>query len=237
MPSRRPSGRWNPWTGTTGSGTGGCARTPCAALVSVSAEELAELVAAATALDRAGLAERAAMLRDLAAKLQATLREESRARVESDLEMLAQAEGLAMRPGPREHLDPGLLALLREAITTRREVEFRYFAQSDEAAEPAAGPAPRPALREPRVPGGVDRLGGGAAAVAPRERGRGPDHRRGVRAGPGLRSATLRRAFVRRVFRRSPSRWCCASMPRRRGTPRRSCSIRTRASRRTKTAR
>ncbi len=31
MPSRRPSGRWNPWTGTTGSGTGGCARTPCAA--------------------------------------------------------------------------------------------------------------------------------------------------------------------------------------------------------------
>ena len=99
-------------------------------LVSVSAEELAELGAAATALDRAGLAERAAMLRDLAAKLQATLREESRARVESDLEMLVQAEGLAMRPGPKERLDQGLLALLREAITTRRAVEFRYFAQS-----------------------------------------------------------------------------------------------------------
>ena len=99
-------------------------------LVSVSAEELAELGAAAAALDRAGLAERAAMLRDLAAKLQATLREESRARVESDLEMLVQAEGLAMRPGPKERLDQGLLALLREAITTRRAVEFRYFAQS-----------------------------------------------------------------------------------------------------------
>ena len=99
-------------------------------LVSVSAEELAELGAAAAALDRAGLGERAAMLRDLAAKLQATLRDESRARVESNLEMLVQAEGLAMRPGPRERLDRGLLALLREAITTRREVEFRYFAQS-----------------------------------------------------------------------------------------------------------
>ena len=99
-------------------------------LVSVSAEELAELGAAATALDRAGLAERATMLRDLAAKLQATLREESRARVESNLEMLVQAEGLAMRPGPRERLDRDLLVLLREAITTRREVEFRYFAQS-----------------------------------------------------------------------------------------------------------
>ena len=99
-------------------------------LVSVSAEELAELGAAAATLDRAGLGERAAMLRDLAAKLQATLRAESQARVESDLEMLVQAEGLAMRPGPRQRLDRGLLALLREAITTCREVEFRYFAQS-----------------------------------------------------------------------------------------------------------
>ncbi len=86
-------------------------------LVSVSAEELAELGAAAAALDRAGFGERAAMLRDLAVKLQATLRAESQARVESDLEMLVQAEGLAMRPGPRQRLDRGLLALLREAIT------------------------------------------------------------------------------------------------------------------------
>ena len=87
-------------------------------LVSVSAEELAELGAAAAALDRAGLGERAAMLRDLAVKLQTTLRAESQARMESDLEMLVQAEGLAMRPGPRQRLDRGLLALLREAITT-----------------------------------------------------------------------------------------------------------------------
>ena len=99
-------------------------------LLSVSAKELAELRAAAAALDRAGLGERAAMLRDLAAKLQATLRAESQARVESDLEMLVHAEGLAMRPGPKQRLDRGLLALLREAITTWRVVEFRYFAQS-----------------------------------------------------------------------------------------------------------
>ena len=99
-------------------------------LVSFSAKELAELGAAATALERAGLGERAALLRDLAAKLQAMLRAESQARVESDLEMLVQAEGLAMRPGPRQRLDRDLIALLREAVTTRREVEFRYFAQS-----------------------------------------------------------------------------------------------------------
>ena len=99
-------------------------------LVSVSAEELAELATAASALDRVGLEDRAATLRDLAAKLQATLRADSQARIESDLAMLAQAEGLAMRPGPRQRLDEGLLALLREAITTCRVVELRYRARS-----------------------------------------------------------------------------------------------------------
>ena len=100
-------------------------------LVSVSAEELVGLEAAAAALDgRAGFAECAAMLRKLATKLQATLRADSQARMESKLEVLVQAEGLAMRPGPRERLDQGLLALLREAITTCRVVEYRYLVQS-----------------------------------------------------------------------------------------------------------
>ena len=99
-------------------------------LVPVSAEDLAALEATATALDgRAGLGERAAALLQLATKLRAMLRTESQARMASKLEMLVQAEGLAMRPGPRERLDQGLLALLREAITACRVVEFRYFAQ------------------------------------------------------------------------------------------------------------
>ena len=99
-------------------------------LVPVSAGELTELASAATSLERLGLEERAALVRDLATKLRATLRPESLARVESDLEALVHAEGLAMRPGPRPRLGIGLLSLLREAITTCRVVEFRYFAQS-----------------------------------------------------------------------------------------------------------
>ena len=63
------------------------------------------------------------MHRDLAAKLQAVLHAESRARVESDLEMLVQAEGLAMRPGPREGLDRGLPTLLREAMSPEARSE------------------------------------------------------------------------------------------------------------------
>ena len=35
-----------------------------------------------------------------------------------------------MRAGPRPRLDAGLLSALREAITTRRLVKFRYLAQS-----------------------------------------------------------------------------------------------------------
>ena len=58
------------------------------------------------------------------------LRPESRERLESDFEALMQAEGLAMRAGPRPRLDAGLLSALREAITTYRWVEFRYVAQA-----------------------------------------------------------------------------------------------------------
>ena len=95
-------------------------------LVSLSAEELAELTAAAEALDRAGLAERAIMLRRLDDKLRALLEPEARGGIEPDIQALTEAEGLAMRPGPRPRLDDGLLALLREAITVRHVVAFDY---------------------------------------------------------------------------------------------------------------
>ena len=99
-------------------------------LVPITPEELAELESAATALERAGIKERADTLREFATKVRATLRTESLARIESDLAALVQAEGLAMRAGPRPRLDTGLLSALREAITTCRMVEFRYLAQS-----------------------------------------------------------------------------------------------------------
>ncbi len=100
------------------------------AVARVTAEELAELEAAANALERAGLTERAAALRTLSEKLRAVRKTVPGSEFESDLQTLMQAEGLAMRPGPRPRLEPGLLSLLRDAIRTRREVEFDYFSQS-----------------------------------------------------------------------------------------------------------
>ena len=97
--------------------------------IRVSPEELAELEATASSLKRTGLEERAGGLRDLATKLRAALRRHSAEEFDSALETLMEAEGLAMRAGPRESLEEGLLSLLRNAIKAGCVVEFGYLAQ------------------------------------------------------------------------------------------------------------
>ncbi len=110
-------------------------------LVSVSADELGALSTAAAALERSGLAERAAKLEAVADKLRALHRSRTPEQLEADLETLLRAEGLAMRPGPRQPVDTDLLALLRDAIRTSRTVEFDYLSrqtglQSRQTVEP-----------------------------------------------------------------------------------------------------
>ena len=102
---------------------------PLRDLVQVSADELVELETAAAEVERAGLHERAGLLRDLAGKLRALAGEAERRRIEPDLEALTMAEGLAMRPGPRPRIEPGLLMTLREAIKAGRTVSFRYLSR------------------------------------------------------------------------------------------------------------
>ena len=97
--------------------------------IRVSPEELAELEATASSLERTGLEERAGGLRDLATKLRAALRRHSAEEFDSALATLMEAEGLAMRAGPRESLEEGLLSLLRNAIKAGCIVEFDYLAQ------------------------------------------------------------------------------------------------------------
>ena len=97
-------------------------------LIGVSPREIAEIEAAAESMDAAGFGERAAALRGVARKLRALSR---RAPDELDaaIEAAMRAEGLAMRPGPRQALEEGLLAKLREAIAKRRTVSFEYRAR------------------------------------------------------------------------------------------------------------
>ena len=99
-------------------------------LVRIGAEELTALATAEAALERTGLQAQAVKLRDIGAKLRAMQRGDALERLDADLETLMRAEGLAMRPGPRQPVDAALLGTLREAILTRRQMEFRYRARS-----------------------------------------------------------------------------------------------------------
>ena len=97
--------------------------------IQVSPVELADIEAAAESLNHAGLAERAGALRDLAVKLRAATRRHSPEEFDAVLESLMEAEGVAMRAGPRETLEEGLLSLVRDAITARRKIEFQYLSR------------------------------------------------------------------------------------------------------------
>ncbi|UKJ75407.1 helix-turn-helix transcriptional regulator [Azospirillum brasilense] len=97
-------------------------------LISVSAVELAELREAAGHLRAAGLPERADIVDGLMDKLCGLMPPSQRRRVEPDYEALVMAEGMALRPGPRPAIAPGVLATLREAIVGCRVVDVRYRA-------------------------------------------------------------------------------------------------------------
>ena len=98
-------------------------------LVSVSTEESAALSAAAAALEQAGLGQHAAPLETVAEKLRAVRPAGAWERLEEELEALLRAEGLAMRPGPRQPVDPDVLRVVRDAIQACRTVEFEYLSQ------------------------------------------------------------------------------------------------------------
>ena len=95
-------------------------------LVPITADNLSSLAKAISSLRQTGLDNLANSLADVETKLRAMQRRESLENIDSDLETLVQAEGLAMRPGPRQPIDPALLSLLREAILSGRTVEFSY---------------------------------------------------------------------------------------------------------------
>ena len=169
-------------------------------LAPLSAGELAELESAAETLERTGFEARAAALRELDTKLRAAQRTDSLARIEADIEALVQAEGLAMRPGPRPSLDRDLLARVREAITTSRIVEVRYLSQS-------TGRHSRQRIE----PYGL--LYGNRAFLVGRtdwknknmrlwrlgQHERGPGNRRDLHPRPGLQSGSLRPALLRHL--------------------------------------
>jgi len=111
-------------------------RLPGGALAGV-AEPRAEAVAAVEALAREcaarGETDRAGLLRDAATTLRVLMRPAALRRAEPDIEAPMQAEGTAMRPGPRPRLDPAILPTLRRAILGVQLVVIRYAGRGVEA--------------------------------------------------------------------------------------------------------
>mgnify|MGYP001211143839 CR=1 FL=1 len=95
-------------------------------LVNFSAEELAGLESSRQILAAAGHDDAAGRLALLAEKIRAILPPAQGRRLEPDVEALLEAESFAIRPGPRPHRRPEVMAALRQAIMAGCCVEIRY---------------------------------------------------------------------------------------------------------------
>lgn len=95
----------------------------------LSADDLSELQMAIDHLKRENLLIQAENLERLWLKLKGVVKPEKVSRVETDLEALIEAEGYAMRPGPRPKIEASVLYTLREAIKASQKVRITYHAR------------------------------------------------------------------------------------------------------------
>jgi predicted DNA-binding transcriptional regulator YafY len=92
----------------------------------VTADELADLSTAISVLRRENMRAQVQSMERVMSKIHALLKQPAKARIEPDLEALTEAEGLAMRAGPRPAINLSVLSQLREAVITRRKVRLHY---------------------------------------------------------------------------------------------------------------
>ena len=113
-------------------------RMPGAALAGITAprpEAISAVEASAREQDARGDTDRAALLREAATTMRALMHPTALRRAEPDIAALMEAEGIAMRPGPRQKLLPGLMPALRRAILGMQAILVRYA--NPNATEPA----------------------------------------------------------------------------------------------------
>jgi predicted DNA-binding transcriptional regulator YafY len=104
-------------------------RLPGSALVGVldvRAEAVAAIETAARECEGRGETDRAGLLREASTTLRAVMRPDALRRTEPDIAALMEAEGVAMRPGPRPVVAAGVLPTLRRAILGMQPVVVRY---------------------------------------------------------------------------------------------------------------
>ena len=95
-------------------------------LIAFSANELADLETAISLLKRENLDNKAVTLEVLSTKISALLKPEVARHIDPDLDALLEAEGLAMRPGPRPRIRAHVVKDLRQAIKACRKVVLHH---------------------------------------------------------------------------------------------------------------
>lgn len=99
-------------------------------MINFSAEELAVFKTAVDALRKRGMTDNANLLDGISYKLHALLKSEHKARIEPDAEALMNAEGLALRPGPKVVVDEDVISKIREAILSLHQIKIAYLNRS-----------------------------------------------------------------------------------------------------------
>lgn len=97
-------------------------------VIGFSAEEIAALVTASELALRNNLPDLSVRLDSVAAKVRAALSPNVEKKVDTDVEALTEAEGIAMRPGPKQKIPVEILADLRQAILACRKTWLHYRA-------------------------------------------------------------------------------------------------------------
>nr|WP_240902924.1 WYL domain-containing protein [Caulobacter sp. SLTY] len=98
------------------------------------AEELADLTLSAQTAEQDGQASRAKNLTTLAGRIQGRLKSDLRRRLAPDVEALAMAERIALRPGPRPGECEQTLRTLRQGLLALQKVSFLYASTEGEPA-------------------------------------------------------------------------------------------------------
>ncbi len=95
-------------------------------LAAISAVELADLTTAVSVLRRDNMLTQAEGAERVVSKLRALLKRSIMTRIDPDLEALTEAEGLAMRPGPRPKINVNIVGALRQAILATKKIRIHY---------------------------------------------------------------------------------------------------------------
>lgn len=94
--------------------------------IQFSAEELLSVEKTVEFLKNSNMEENARILQDVLDKIRANITDRAFMRLDTDLEVLLEAEGFAHRPGPKIVISPEITENIRQAILSLKQIRIQY---------------------------------------------------------------------------------------------------------------